>query len=155
MMSFQYFFYAFNFNHPHLFPSAPKTITSCMKNKHIHRCPFTSQGDRCKDVVSHHWNQRSAVVQWMHRHIKLMLQKYICMHLPLSDHSAPWGTQHPPLLASTARVERKCSSWVIPQHNVQLQAHMHRKARHLSFTWMLESKQPVLRSVSRFGFPVI
>lgn len=109
LMSFQHFFYACNFNPPHLFPSAPKTILFCGKNKNISGCLFTSsQGHRCMDVILHPRNQGSAAVKWMHRHIKLMLQKDVdAFTSQWSLRSVPWDSQHPPLLTSTARVEGK------------------------------------------------
>ena len=107
--SFQYFFHAFIFNPPQLFPFAPETILFCSKNKNIFCGPFTSsQGDRCEDVILHHWNQGSAAVEWKHRHIKLMLQKDTrAFTSQWSFCSVPSGTHHPPLLTSTARAEGK------------------------------------------------
>lgn len=69
-----------------------------------------------KDLILHHWNQVSAAAEWMHRHIKLMVQKNIhALTSQWSLGSGPSCLQQPPLLVSTARVEGKwlftaCSS---------------------------------------------
>lgn len=88
----------------------------CRRNKNISvLChPLKQMGG--KDLILHHWNQGSAAAEWMHRHIKLMVQKNIhTFASQWSLSSGPSGLQHPPLLASTAGVEGKwlfkgCSS---------------------------------------------
>lgn len=136
LMSFQHFFYACNFNPPLLFPFALKTILFCRKNKNISGCLFTSsQGDRCMDVILHHWNQGSAAVKWMHRHINLMLHKEY-MHLPLSDLCVQYPETPSTLHCSQVQLELKENgfSQLIPQYSMQLQTHMQCRTWHLSFS---------------------
>lgn len=86
----------------------------CRRNKYMSGSPLPSS--EAKDLILHHWNQGSAAAEWMHRHIKLTVQKNI--HTFTSQwalSSEPWGLQHPPLPVRMAREEGKwlfagCSS---------------------------------------------
>lgn len=88
----------------------------CRRNKYIPVLCHPLKQMGAKDLILHHWNQESAAAEWVHRHIKLMVQKNIhTFTSQWSLSSGPWGPQHPPLLVSTAGVEGKwlltgCSS---------------------------------------------
>lgn len=88
----------------------------CRRNKYIPVLCHPLKQMGAKDLILHHWNQGSTAAEWVHRHIKLMVQKNIhTFTSQWSLSSGPWGLQHPPLLVSTAGVEGKwlftgCSS---------------------------------------------
>lgn len=108
----QYSFYAFNFSPPHLFPFTPEQFSTGGISTSTVLCHLLKQMG-AKDLILHPCNQGSAAAEWMHRHIKLMVQKNIhTFTSQWSLSSGPWGLQH---TSSTARVEGKwlftgCSS---------------------------------------------